>query len=427
MARTREVYYYDYPGDFGLSGLAGTLYSRTPLRLDGPVVLALAAAEAADDDHQLGRDVRLLLASPLSDEVLHAVWLAAVRRCFDPVEEGTDTRTWLRRVSQVCPPRTPKRDPYEAKTLDEARPRVPEEELQTTVAAQIESAAAGLERCVAVTDIVPALLRVVREADADLGFRLFLRVLKAYSVPTDEALYGRLLRTGELLAYALATVHEELNVRWPPIDPGRRDFMLGRFGLPMLAAVFHGTDWQYHGTVRKNIQHLADDGGGRVPGSYAAVLLEDAQRLIDSSLSDEAVTALWRTASARSYVGDAFDANGRTWLEQVAHVCRERLTEVDPVYTPFLSPARTDLTETVLREVREAVHALPVEMQGATRSLEDVVTTVDPDLGFRFLLQVLATYDVPVTDAQRTRYQALADQLGYSPDHLDDRLPRRPH
>lgn len=60
--------------DFGLSGLAETLSSRTNLRLDDPVVLALAAKAAEEDeDDQLGKDVRLLLDSSLPDRTIHAV------------------------------------------------------------------------------------------------------------------------------------------------------------------------------------------------------------------------------------------------------------------------------------------------------------------------------------------------------------------
>ncbi len=116
MVQPREVYYYDFGADFGLSGLAETLSSRTNLRLDDPVVLALAAKAAEEDeDDQLGKDVRLLLDSSLSDTTIHALWLAAARRCFDPVELGSNVRAWLRRISDVCPPRVRERDPIEAR------------------------------------------------------------------------------------------------------------------------------------------------------------------------------------------------------------------------------------------------------------------------------------------------------------------------
>ncbi|WP_406082198.1 hypothetical protein OG468_32780 [Streptomyces zaomyceticus] len=425
MAPTREVYLYDYAADFGLSGLAGTLCARATLRLDEPVVLCIAESEAEDDDYRLGADVRLLLDSALPEEALHTVWLAAVRRCFDPAEEGTDTRAWLDRIAELCPPRAPERDPYEEKSLEASRPVVPEEELRTAVAAEIEAASAGLELRVAVPGAVPALHRVVREVDADLGFRLFLRALKAYSVPVEADTFDRLLAIGDLLAYPWAAVQEGLSVRWRPLDPGRRDLVSGRFGLPMLAAALHGTDRQYAGVAHEAIRQVAADGLGRAPGADAAVLLDDVWRLLDSALPDEAIGLLWRTASGRLYVvgEEEFDVDGRAWLEQVSEVCHAHLAEVDPAYAPFLAPARTDLTEPVLREVREAAHADAEPVRGAARVLEDVVTTVDPDLGFRLLLHILATYEVPVTGDRRDRYRAIAAHLGFGADHLDDRLP----
>ncbi|MFD7017580.1 hypothetical protein [Streptomyces sp. NPDC059928] len=331
MSPIREVYYYDYTEDFGLSGLARKLCSRVTLRLDLPVVLALA--EAIEDD-RLDTDVRLLLDSPLPEEVIHRVWLAAVRRCFDPLSEGMEMHTWLLRVSAACPPRTEALDPAETRVLDEARPVVAEAELRTVVAMEIDQVAAGLDRAVAVPGIAGALRRIVDHADADLGFRMFLRAIKAYSLPLENEQYERLLAIGERLAYPAGAVYDDLNVRWPHVDPGRRDFTAGRFGLPMLAAVLWGTEWQYAGALREHIESFVHSDFGLVPGSHEAVLLEDAQRLLDSPLPDAAVTALWRSASMRWNISDEFDADGRTWLRQIVQVCSKRLQEVDPPLHP---------------------------------------------------------------------------------------------
>lgn len=148
--------------------------------------------------------------------------------------------------------------------------------------------------------------------------------------------------------------------------------------------------------------------------------MEDVQRLLDSTLSDEALTTLWWTAASRLYVvGDAdsgpdasFDADGRAWLTRVAGACRKRLTEVDPAYAPFVSPARTDLAAAVLREVREAADAEVPEARAAARVLADAATATDPDLAFRFLVQVLSTYGVPVGDDRRTRWAVTAQAPG---------------
>ncbi|MEV6669774.1 hypothetical protein [Streptomyces sp. NPDC051162] len=434
MTQPREVYYVGYGADFGLSGLAGELCSRTHRRIDQRVLLALAEAAAEDEDDQLGKDVRLLLDSPLAEETIHAVWLAAVRRCLDPVEGGMDMRAWLAHVSDVCPPRTRELDPVEAKALDEVRPVVVEKELREIVAAEIDQAAVGLERAVAVPGIVPALRQVVDRVDADLGFRMFLRAAKTYSVPMGKNQYDRLLAIGGQLAYPAAAVYEDLHVRWPPIDPSRRDFTFGRFGLPMLAAVFHGPGWRYAGTVRDNIQSIAHCDLGYGPGSFAAVLLEDVQRLLDSALSDASVIALWRAASGRWNYIDEFDADGRAWLEQIAQVCKEHLKDVDPLYTPTVSPARIELAETVLREVHQGAPQLTPKtlsvdaavVQRLVTALEDVVTAVDPDLGFRLLLQILLMCDAPITETQRTRYETISERFGYSKDYVGEQLPSCP-
>ncbi|MES9510327.1 hypothetical protein ABWJ92_28550 [Streptomyces sp. NPDC000609] len=102
----------------------------------------------------------------------------------------------------------------------------------------------------------------------------------------------------------------------------------------------------------------------------------------------------------------------------------ERLAAVDPGYTPCPSPGRADLAEAVLRELREATRSAVEEVRDVAGVLEEVVTTVDPDLGFRLLLDILLVYGVPVGDERCARHQALAEQFGYGADHLDDHLSR---
>ncbi|GGU84795.1 hypothetical protein GCM10010275_19870 [Streptomyces litmocidini] len=75
------------------------------------------------------------------------------------------------------------------------------------------------------------------------------------------------------------------------------------------------------------------------------------------------------------------------------------------------------------------VHADPTDdggvgaRVGVAPILEGVVTTAGPDPGFRSLLRLLTAYDIPVSGAPRTPHQALAERLGRSQDHLEDRLP----
>ncbi|MEU6777298.1 hypothetical protein [Streptomyces sp. NPDC046759] len=431
----REVYYYDFEEDFGLSGLAGTVGSGA----DPESVRACAARAAGEDeDYRLGTDVRLLLHSPLTDDALGALWAALTDGRFDPFGHGIAPRAWLRLLAEVCPPCTPERSPATLRVLDESRPRISEEELRAAVRAELPSQA-----CPTVPrDVVRALRRIVDEVDADLGLRLLLRVLKASAVLVEKDRYDRLASLGDRLAYPGTAVFEGLAVRWPPLDPGRRDFA-SRFGLPFLAAMFdHEYDawrWEGTGTPRAYIRVLAHSTPACAPGSQAAVLLEDVQRLLDCPLSDAAVTALWQTASGRQNArGDSpaalarprriddFDLDGREWLRETAEVCTERLAEVAPGYTPAVSPPRTDLRDEVLCEVREFRPLLDRSTAGTVAAdlLRQTVTSVDPDLGLRFLHQMLGTHGVAVTHAQYARHQDLGARLGYHEEYVTDRLER---
>nr|BFD86906.1 hypothetical protein StreXyl84_63070 [Streptomyces sp. Xyl84] len=222
-----------------------------------------------------------------------------------------------------------------------------------------------------------------------------------------------------------------LTVRWPPLDAGLRDFPSGCFGLPMLATVFRATDWHYEGTVRQHIQKVAQGGDhGHIPGSYAAVLLEDSQRLLDCPLPATTITTLWCAATNRWHTTDDFDRDGRPWLEQIARQCRAYLADVDPVYTPVVAPGRTGLAEPVMREIHEiaplfagrVIGGGPTPDQDAVTALQAAATSADPDLAFRRLLATLGTYGVPVDPARLARYQALGRQFGYSENHVDDGL-----
>ncbi len=426
MTRHRTVYYFDYEGDFGLTGLAGRLCSGTWPSSDAPVGPVLVAQmAAADEDVQLGEDIRLLLESPLPGEVIRTVWRAAVREHFDPTDHSMDMRTWLHEVAEVCPARLPQREGRENAALTQREPVVPEDELRESVLAEITAAAPALTAAVPERGLLPALRQVVREVDADLGFRLFLRGLKAYAVTVEADQYDRLLALGDRLAYPLGAVHEGLEVRWPPPDPGRRDFEFA-FGLPGLARLFDGAwdAWRYEGTgtPREHIARLAQADNGLPPGTQAAVLLDDVRRLLDSSLSDDAVTLLWRTAARRRDAADAFDADGRSWLREMAEVCTERLATAAPAYRPFVSPPRTDLTGPALREVQNIAPSLnrTTATGGVAALLEDIVTSIDPDLGFRLLLRVLEAYEIRLTESQLSRYHVLGERFGYHEGQVAD-------
>ncbi|ELP67100.1 hypothetical protein ACKI1I_31615 [Streptomyces turgidiscabies] len=434
MPQKRPTYVeLGYSGDFGLTGLTELL--RQLCSPDGPAVdlpaaLAVAAGSADGSDGEeaveLEEDARRLLDvdgagdGPLSEEVLRTVWLAAAGRVFDPAGSGTDTRGWLRAVADLATERLRQNDrSYVPPPVSPVR----DEELCGAVLAEIRVLAGELTRASELPELARSLGQVVARADADLGFRLFLRALKVYAVQVPKEQYDRFLGLGERLGYPAWIVRDGLDVDWPPIDTARRD-TAWNFGLSRLAGNAH-QDW-HPDTARREIHRVADaDDPAQSPGTAAALLLEDALRLSRSPLSDGTVTTLWVAVSDASLRMD-----GRDWLRLVADVCGERLREVAPAYTPVVPPAGTESVDTVLREIRETGLAVtdqaisprwrPLPAPDAMAALEQVVTLVDPDLGFRLFLQMLRVLSVPLTRDQYERYVSIGAGFGYGECLVDE-------
>lgn len=412
--------------DFGLTGLAEILCSlgRRSDRADALEVVAwLADQSDGEEAVALGEDARRLLASSLPDAILHTVWLAAVGQWFDPADHGMNSRAWLEEISELSIDRL-RRDKgsYAPPPVQPVR----DEDLCRAVAAEIRDLAPALEGANAPADLADCLEQVVARADAGLGFRLFLRVLKVCSIRIEKESYDRFLGIGERFGLPAGVVHDGLNVIWPPVDTTRRDATWD-FGLSRLTGLFvagwHTTD------ARKHVRDAAaGDGPERTPGSEAAILLEDTLRLLESELSTDTITTLWLAATCRGYSIDHFAIGGRDWLRQIAEVCREHLRHVAPSYTPVVPPARTELAQEVLRELREVMASCadravspdwrPIPATECLAALEQVVAEVDPDLGFRLFLRVLTVLSVPLTEEQYTRYVGIGARLGYGEYHV---------
>ncbi|MFJ3302737.1 hypothetical protein ACIPSA_06405 [Streptomyces sp. NPDC086549] len=415
------VYYVLYDEDFGLSGLAGELAAG-----------ALSPGDDQVGDEQLGKDARLLLDSSLSGDMMRTLWLAACRERFDPAGHGMDMGSWLRRLSDEHPPPRKKSEPRPTKYLSTIpftppRPVLVEEEMREAVLAEIRASEQDLARAVPLPDALPALRRVVAEVDADLGFRLFLRLLKAYGVRVGKEQYDRFLELSDPFEYHVGVVRDDLAVDWPPIDTTRRD-TIWDFGLSSLTDRFH--DHRYDDTARDVVRECAEaDDAAQTPGTAAAVLLEDVLRLLESPLSTDAITALWLVASDAGLRLDRYGIDARQWLEQIADVCRERLRDIAPDHRFVLAPpARTELRDEVLRELRDIAPQMAtrsvspgwqsVPGAAAVEALEQVVAQVDHDLGFRLLLRALNGLAVPLTEERYARYQALGERFGYGEFHV---------
>ncbi|MEU0431086.1 hypothetical protein ABZ153_05470 [Streptomyces sp. NPDC006290] len=451
MTGRQEPYYLCYDGDFGLSGLAEA-FALSLAPEDARAALGLVTAKldaygretpvdsfdhlSADQRSILGYDtshdewgyaddlrddVRTLVGSPLPDEAIQTVWRVAAGGVWDPAAHGMSARDWLRCVEETCDARPPRKIPGRRPapfSLWDARPPSADE-VRDDVVAEIRSCRERPAGSLPSPDTLSALEEVAVHAHPELAFRLFLRALKACSVRIDKERYDRFQVLGDRFGYRCFLIDTGLDVAWPPIDTARRD-AIWDFGLSGLAGQAH-QDWR---GSREDIRRAAGgDDVGQTPGSAAAVLLEDALRLLRSALPDAAVSALWYGASAWPRSGD-----GRDWLRLIEDVCRERLSEVVPTYRPVVAPARTELTDLVLREVRETAptvadkavspHWRPVPATEVMDALEHVVTRIDPDLGFRLFLRVLSALQVSLTQERYDRYQAIGERFGYGEYHV---------
>lgn len=429
-------YRLGYGEDFGLTGLAERLSLRGSGT--GPAAALGCAEEVADGSEgeeavELGEDARRLLAPELPERILRTVWLASTGNAFDPADHGMTCRGWLERISEVATARL--RQNKRSYTPPLVRP-VRDAGLCQEVVAELRATTPALADASSLPDLVDALEQVVTGADGDLGMRLFLRALKAHSVPVPYERYCGLLALGRQFGFPPAVVHDGLRIIWPPVGTTRQG-LSGDFGLSRLARLFT-QGWHYR-TPRAAVENAATgDGYERPAGSEAAILLEDARRMLDSGLSDDTITVLWLAATNRGYNIDECGVGGREWLGQVVEVCEEHLTAVAPAYLPVAPPVRTDTRDAVLREIRDmAPLAAGTVISPAFRSLEgttvmgaleQAVARVDPDLGFRLFLRTLEVLQLPLTEEQYARYQTLSGHFQYGEDHLlfsVDHLVRR--
>ncbi|MEU9352099.1 hypothetical protein AB0D65_14010 [Streptomyces griseoloalbus] len=166
---------------------------------------------------RLGQDIRALVESPLPDGTIRTVWLGATHGTSDPEAYGFGARAWLRALEDAWLIRVREEDP--AFTPPRAQP-VLDEGARQAVLGVIRPVAGDLGRAASdpgyglpVRGLVPALRQVVTEACADLGYRLFLRALKAYFVEIDTSSHDAFVALGQRFGYPEFLVEDNLNHR----------------------------------------------------------------------------------------------------------------------------------------------------------------------------------------------------------------------
>ncbi|MEU9070101.1 hypothetical protein AB0E06_19225 [Streptomyces sp. NPDC048109] len=194
--------------DFGLSGLAKQMRAPWEPTDREPRDVLSRTVDLHGGDYALGllEDVLRLRESALADDVISTVWQAAGGGVNDLTVVGTGAREWLTELADTCVARLRRHDPgFEVGSP--APSRVPGERV-TEVMAELRAASPALDAETArgddatpVSGVPEALEQVVTRVDAGLGFRLFLRAMKSYTVPVTEAQSDRLYALERRLGY----------------------------------------------------------------------------------------------------------------------------------------------------------------------------------------------------------------------------------
>ncbi|WP_327179531.1 hypothetical protein OG599_32445 [Streptomyces sp. NBC_01335] len=165
---------------------------------------------------QLGRDVRRLRESDIPEEAIRTAWIASTDHAFDPFKEGVGVRTWLDMVEAAWLAEERRNSPgfvgpsADPVTDDASRAAVLHAVGTVGVDLALADMAGRMYDVLPVGDVVPALERVVTEVCADLGYRLFLRALKAYAVPVAPGARPALVALGERFGYPQGLVVQDL-------------------------------------------------------------------------------------------------------------------------------------------------------------------------------------------------------------------------
>ncbi|MFJ7074681.1 hypothetical protein [Streptomyces sp. NPDC098781] len=188
--------------DFGLSGL--TKWFAGPWAGEATSEEIVAGAADWGDGRAyaatLLEDALRLLGSPVPTRVIELLRRAAVGLPYNPDDVRQDGRAWLGDIARICTERIRRDEP----SFTPVPPGPPVDgPLKEAVLEEIRAAAPAVEAAVLAggAEVVAALEQVVVKVDPDLGFRLFLRVLKAYLVPVTESRYQRYHELGERFGY----------------------------------------------------------------------------------------------------------------------------------------------------------------------------------------------------------------------------------
>ncbi|MFD8219449.1 hypothetical protein ACFV2U_38605 [Streptomyces sp. NPDC059697] len=212
----------DASGDFGLSALTSWFEGDWQ---ESTAHERVRQAAAADDSAQtpgsaaalLLADARRLLDSSLRTETIKVLWLSATGRGYNIDHLGIDARDWLRLIEGMCEERLREIAPQyrHAEPLDRSDLRT---DLRSAVLRAVREATPLLKDAVISPHWEPipgasalaAVEEVVTDADADLGFRLLLRLLDVVSPSLTQEQYSHYQALGRRFGYGEHHVTEKL-------------------------------------------------------------------------------------------------------------------------------------------------------------------------------------------------------------------------
>jgi hypothetical protein len=208
----------DASGDFGLSALTSWFEGDWQ---ESTAHERVRQAAAADDSAQtpgsaaalLLADARRLLDSSLRTETIKVLWLSATGRGYNIDHLGIDARDWLRMIEDMCEERLREIAPQ----YRHAEP-VDRSDLRSAVLRAVREATPLLKDAVISPHWEPipgasalaAVEEVVTDADADLGFRLLLRLLDVVSPSLTQEQYSHYQALGRRFGYGEHHVTEKL-------------------------------------------------------------------------------------------------------------------------------------------------------------------------------------------------------------------------
>ncbi|MFD4723571.1 hypothetical protein ACFWNW_00685 [Streptomyces seoulensis] len=163
----------------------------------------------------------------------------------------------------------------------------------------------------------------------------------------------------------------------------------------------------------------------------------DTRRLLESAVSDETIRTAWIGSTDHAFDPRREGVDARVWLEMLDSAWLAAKIRQEPGFNP---PAADPVADEASRVA--VLRAMGPFVVGLTRAhvageqfnemplphlmpaLEQVVSEVCADLGFRLFLRALKRYELPVDGCSLAAFTALGEQFGFPEPLVEEGLPQ---